>query len=145
MVKNLGSGDRQTLVRVLVPPFCFQVGLSLKFFRGAIEILNIPMLLRCYGCEMRYGSIAGQFLVGSKCLRNVSYEEIGNSLKMGTVLFILAPPSSSFLVHMRNLNSTLSGIDIRRIFVNEMSIWNKALVPFGLHSIRARPGPVWHV
>lgn len=128
-----------------MPPFRVQVGLSLRFFRGTIGVLNIPMLLGCYGCEMRYGNNAGQFLVGSKCLRNVSYEEIGNSLKMGTVLYILAPPSSSFLVHTRNLNSTLSGVGIRRIFVNGMSGWNKALMPFGLHRTGARPSPVWRV
>lgn len=115
-----------------MPPFRFQVGLSLRFFRDAIGFLNIPMLLGCYGCEMRYGSNAGQFLVGSKYLRNVSYEETGNSLKMCTVLYICAP-SSSFLIHTRNLNSTLSEVGIRKIFVNGMNVWNKALVPFGLH------------
>lgn len=72
-VKNLGSGDRLTLVPVLAPPFNFQVSLTLSFFKGEIVTLSIPPLFGCYGCEMSYGSDTGEFLVCSKCSGNVSY------------------------------------------------------------------------
>lgn len=51
-VKNLGSGDRLTLVPVLAPPFSSQVSLTLSFFKGEIGSLNIPTPLGCDGCEM---------------------------------------------------------------------------------------------
>ena len=47
--------------------------------------------------------------------------EIGNSLKMGTILFMFAHSSFCFLAHMRHPNTTLSGVDIKRMFVNGMN------------------------
>lgn len=66
-----------------------------------------------YECDMIHESNRGEFLVCSKSSGSVGYLQIGNSLQMGTILFILAP-SSFFLVHMKHPNG-VNGMSAQKL------------------------------